>query len=133
MATVTNPQFEQTKEKLIRLLTQEYEKNTLELSKMMAIFYILGQARNQDEIVNMAKIFLQDFPILDEFLSQNKAATQAKMENTVQEIVQKMVKDDPIKAAQIAQKAMEEGVTLETLEQLFPEIKKYKVPEENKN
>ncbi|MEK7545013.1 MAG: hypothetical protein AAB551_02675 [Patescibacteria group bacterium] len=125
MAATTSPEFEQTKEKLIQLLTQEYGKNKLELSKMMAVFYILGQAKSQGEMIAMAKIFLQDFPILGEFLSQEKAMTHTKMEGEIQAIIQKMVKDDPIKAAQIAQKAMEQNVTLETLKDLFPEISKY--------
>lgn len=126
MTPAISPEFEQTKEKLISLLTQEYQRNQLELTKMMAIFYILGYARNKKEILKLASIFVTDFPVLQEFLNSEKAVTQEKMEDDVQKIVRKIVAENPMQAAEIAQKAMEEGMTLEKLEALYPDIKKYK-------
>lgn len=125
-AQTLDPKFEQAKEKIVSLITQEYERNRLELANMMALFFVLGQARNEDELLRLANIFADNFPVLNEFLGERKAVTQEKMEKDVHEIVQKVVKENPMLAAQVAQKAMEEGMTLEKLLQLYPDLNKYK-------
>lgn len=121
-----DPKFEAVKSKIVSLITQEFGRNRLELSNMMAVFFVLGQARNEGELLMLAKIFATDFPVLNEFLDEQKAVTQEKMEQDIQKMVQIIVKENPILAAQIAQEGMQDGMTVAKLLELHPELNKYK-------
>ncbi len=120
------PEFETAKVQLIQLLNQDYMQGKIDLPNMMAVLFIFGKARNKKELVKFAQIFVQDFPVLAEFLITEKASTKDKIEDQVEIVVRKMMQDNPAQAAQVAQKAMEEGMTLEKLETLYPDIAKYK-------
>lgn len=121
-----NTAFNESQKKIGKLLTEEFQRNQLKLSQLMALLLILSQARNEDELVMLVHLFVDEFSALQDFVSEKKKAGKMVLEQEVEQIVKKMVADNPAQAAEIAKTAMEEGMDATTLLERYPEMKKYK-------
>lgn len=121
----TKTSFQKVVDRLKHHINEEFMRRKLDLAHLMALLYIFNYAKNEDELVVLAKLFSDRFPAVESFLNEIKVSKKKSLEKEIENILKKIVVENPAKASEIAKAGMEKGMTLSKLIQKYPEIKKY--------
>jgi hypothetical protein len=104
------------------LLADALKRRLISIEELQAILIIFSRTETTYELEAFLEIFADSFPVLKQFEHEKRKTAKGKIEDRAREVVQKMIKKDPMKAAEIAKAALKPGVTWEELTARFPEL-----------
>ena len=109
-----------------KALNQDVQAKKLQFMDLMAIMWILGQAKDEAELRAVIEIYKSDYSALNDVLEKEKSMQTEAKEQDLQLIISAFLQDDPIKATELL-KFMSKNKNAEIVEisEQFPEIKKY--------
>lgn len=109
-----------------KALNQDVQAKKLQFMDLMAIMWILGQAKDEAELRAVIEIYKSDYSALNDVLEKEKSMQTEAKEQDLQLIISAFLQDDPIKATELL-KFMSKNKNAEIAEisEQFPEIKKY--------
>lgn len=113
------------REKVHEQMGKDLREGRLDPIEMQSINLLLANIEDDNELGTVIKVMSDRFPTFLAVLKADQEEVQEAAELDIQAIVSRMIKDDPVKANELASFAMDENVTLEELEAKFPSIKKY--------
>ncbi len=117
--------FSQLQLSVKKALNDDLQKGKIDVFEMMAAMYICGQARDEEQLREAIDMFSEDFGALGYVLSQEQGHERETFETDVQDVLSRMLKDNPTKATEVAKYIEGKDVTISDLIEEFPEVKNY--------
>ena len=117
--------FKDLKIAVSEVLRDDLQKDSIDLIELQGLLLILGQCEDENELRNMISVFAEDNASLRHILELEKTDIREAAEVDIQKIVSLMIKDNPTRAKELADFAVKEGATLDTIRNEFPEIDNY--------
>lgn len=110
---------------LISEVQKQFEAQKISAVELAEILYMISKADDAEELVLLLDIFKDKFEVFYSVLDSLKAEDMDTFEEVITKIIPLVIKDDPLLASQISSRSTQSGVTMESLVNEFPEIKKY--------
>ena len=117
--------YTQLQAEIKNALNEDFQRDSINIIQLMSILAILGESKNEAELRELVDIYSSDFAALQSIMDKEAGAEQQEYEADVQTIVERMIKDDPALATELAKFAAQDDVTVDQLIEKFPESKKY--------
>jgi len=117
--------FLRLKKEVAAEISRAVQKDVLNLAETVAILQLLGIADNEFELQRLMYFLVGRFPFLEHFVQREKHQDKVAVEGKIQEIVSKIIRENPLFAAELAQEVVKKDVKLEDLLQKYPQIQKY--------
>jgi hypothetical protein len=111
-----------TEIKIKQMLKTAFEKSQINTEEILALLNILSYAENEKEIIVLLKMFLKGFPILSDVVISVEGEKKMMIEQDAQEILRKMMVDDPLKAAEIAKRIMKGEIAVTEIKKQYPQF-----------
>ncbi len=128
MQNSTKTNSKQTKEfkdlvnTLKQVLSLELEQNKIEAKDVLTLLLMFSTAETEYEIKLLVELFIKDFPVLQHLKTKIDQKEKIKLDKEIEEIVRNLIKENPLKAAQVASMASRKGITKEEIKKHFPEL-----------
>ena len=114
--------YNQLQQKIKLLLARELEFRRITVQEVMAILLLFGQTKTMEEIEVFIEIFQDTFPVLKTISIEKTEQKKISVEDKVKITAQKMIKKDPMRAAQLIRDSLEKNMTWEQLAEKYPEL-----------
>ncbi len=108
-----------------KALNDDFQKGSIDIIEMMSALYICGQTRTEEELREAISLFSDNYSALSYLLSKEKGEERADFETDIQDVVSRMLKDDPLRATEVAKFIEGKEITIDQLVAQFPEVEKY--------
>ena len=105
------------------LLSETLRKGEMNVRDVVILCAILGQAENADELKRLTKIFVEDYPILNSFVSIEEETAHDEIETQVEKFIKELMQTNPVRAVAIAKDVTQKNVKLEDLKNKYPDFK----------
>ena len=110
---------------LISEVQKQFEAQKISVVELAEILFMISKADDSEEFVLILDLFKDKFDVFFAILDSLKIEDQETFEELITKIIPLIIKDDPLLASQVSSRATQSGVTMESLVNEFPNIKKY--------
>lgn len=114
--------FEQLQLKVKTALNEDLKADRISFVEVMSALFVLGQAKNEAELVEAINMFQDGYSTLRRILEDDQKSEQEASEASLEDLVSRVIKEDPILAAKVAQ---ESKLNVDQIVEKYPEVKKY--------
>jgi hypothetical protein len=123
--TEKTPAYIALQEEIKNFLARAFEEERLTKEELLAILYLFGFTNTERELEAFLYIFAESFPILKGLTEKKAGAQKVEFDQGMAGLVQKILHDDPLLAAQVGVEVARPGTTLAKLKEQYPAIVKY--------
>ncbi len=106
-------------------LIKKLEMGKMSVQDVAKVCFLLGQAKTAEGLQFLVDNLKDDFDVLEEMEDIKASEEDVAVDQIVQKYVSDLIKTDPMKASEVGTRASEEGITLDTLTQEFPDLQNY--------
>lgn len=124
-AIVRNEAYQALEAEIKKYLIRNLEMGKMTIKQVAEVCFLLGHAKTAQGLQFLVDNLRKDFDVLEEMEDAKEGAEDTAVDQIVQKFVSDLIKTDPLKAAEVGSRASEEGVTLATLLEEFPDLRKY--------
>ncbi len=110
---------------IVKLLIKHLNAKTIEINDAGVISYLVEHSLNLESLKELLGLLQTEYPLLKEIIDKENSEIKENTEVLISRFVQKIIKDNPLLAAQVSVAAMEKGINIEILKGRFPELNKY--------
>jgi hypothetical protein len=117
--------FQELSQQVMREIANHLSANKLSLAESLALLKMLSLADNIDELQRLIVLLSDRFPLLRIFREKDTQSDKIQDEQEVQRLVAKILKSDPLLAAEVSKAIMKKDYSLSDLKSQYPQLQKY--------
>ena len=122
LQTTKDTQFLETQKDLKQAVIKGLKAKKINIPQTISFFQIFAIPKTQSELELFIELFSSEFSILDVIYEKQGNKQKTEKEQKIQGIISRLIKHNPLRAAQLAQKATAKNVDLEALKHEYPEL-----------
>ncbi len=111
--------------KVVQLLLTYVQNNKLTPAEVYAIFNIVRHAETDAETELFLYGLSEVYPVLKEYFLYQEGTKKVDFEQSIKDVLAKLITADPVLATQVMKSAQEKGMTKEKLVKLYPKLKDF--------
>ena len=123
--TVQNEAYIALENEIKDHLIKQLQMGKMDVQEVAKVCFLLGHAKTAEGLQFLIDNLKDDFDVLGEMKDEQENKQDIAVDQIVQKYVADLIKTNPLKAGEVGTKASEEGMTLDTLIEEYPELKNY--------